>query len=98
MICRTYEICSNEDELKKELAHLESVFITTNGYPYPLVSNVMKKAREQQQQKLQPTSEGGEEPITEDTPAEEKILMLKVPYAGPKGETLLKDQTSPCKG
>ena len=91
MIRRTYEICSNEDELKKELAHLESVFITTNGYPYHLVSSVMKKAREQQQQKLKPTSEEDKEPVTGDSRVEEKILMLKVPYAGPKGETLLKD-------
>ena len=91
MIRRAYEICSNEDELKKELAHLKSVFTTTNGYPYHLVSSVMKKTREQQQQKLKPTSEEGEEPVTEDSQVEEKILMLKVPYAGPKGETLLKD-------
>ena len=91
MIRRAYEICSNEDELKKELAHLKSVFTTTNGYPYHLVSSVMKKTREQQQQKLKLTSEEGEEPVTEDSQVEEKILMLKVPYAGPKGETLLKD-------
>ena len=91
MIRQAYEICSTKDELQKELAHLKSVFTTTNGYPYHLVSSVMKKAGEKQQQKLQPASEGGEEPITEDPSDEEKVLMLKVPYAGEKGETLLKD-------
>ena len=97
MIRRAYEICSNEDELKKELAHLKGVFTTTNGYPYHLVSSVMKKTKEQQQQKLKPTSEESEEPVTGDSPVEEKILMLKVPYAGPKGETLLKDLNNTLK-
>ena len=50
MTRRAYEICSNEDELTKELTHLRKVFTTTNGYPHHLVSSVMKKVKEQKQQ------------------------------------------------
>ena len=45
MIRRAYEICSNEDELKKELTHLKKVFTVTNGYPQYLVSSVMEKTK-----------------------------------------------------
>ena len=61
MIRRAYEICSNEDELKKELDHLKTVFTVTNGYPCHLVSSVMEKLKKQQQQKQ--TTEDSEPPI-----------------------------------
>ena len=89
MIRRAYEICSNEDELKKELDHLKTVFTVTNGYPCHLVSSVMEKLKKQQQQKQ--TTEDSEPPTTQDPPKEEKTLVFKVPHAGEKGETLLKD-------
>ena len=49
MVRRAYDICSNETELHKELNHLKDVFTTTNGYPRNLVSNVMKKAKDEQE-------------------------------------------------
>ena len=92
MTRRAYEICSNENELTKELAHLRKVFTTTNGYAHQLVSSVMKKVKEQQQQQSNTSSEESEEPIKDDDQSiEPKLLMLKMPYAGEKGETLLKD-------
>ena len=89
MIRRSYEICSNDDELEKELAHLKNVFTTTNGYPKNLVMCQMKKVKEQQQQQKSNNSSDEIEESNED--GDQKTLILKVPYAGEKGETLLKD-------
>ena len=92
MIRRAYEICSNDDELKKELAHLKLVFTTTNGYPRYLVTSVMKKTKEQLHQTTNISSNETKEPTKDDeTTIELKMLTFKVPYAGEKGETLLKD-------
>ena len=66
MTRRAYEICSNEDELTKELTHLRKVFTTTNGYPHHLVSSVMKKVKEQKQQKSNTPSEENTEAIKDD--------------------------------
>ena len=93
MIRRAYEICSNEDELKKELTHLKRVFTITNGYPQYLVSSVMEKTKKEQQQKrTRSTTEESEDSSSDDLENQEKTIMLKVPYAGEKGVTLLKDQ------
>ena len=92
MIRRAYEICSNEDELKKELTHLKRVFTITNGYPQYLVSSVMEKTKKEQQQKrTRSTTEESEDSSSDDLENQEKTVMLKVPYAGEKGVTLLKD-------
>ena len=91
MTRRAYEICSNKEELTKELAHLRKVFTTTNGYPHHLVSSVMKKMKEQQKKSDKPSEENKEPTKKDDNSTEEKLLMLKMPYAGEKGETLIKD-------
>ena len=91
MVRRAYDICSNETELHKELNHLKDVFTTTNGYPRNLVSNVMKKVKDEQEKEETPTppQETSDEP--EEETSNEKTLMLKVPYAGKTGEKLLKN-------
>ena len=91
MTRRAYEICSNKEELKKELTHLRNVFTTTNGYPHHLVTSVMKKVKEQQQQRNTPNEEIKEPIDDDDQSSKPTLLMLKVPYAGEKGETILKD-------
>ena len=93
MTRRAYEICSNNEELTKELEHLKKVFTTINGYPHSLVVSVMKKIKDQQQQEEREESpdEADEECPADEQPTEPKFLMLKVPYAGEKGETIMED-------
>ena len=92
MIRCAYEICSNKDKLNKELTHLKKIFTITNVYPQYLVSSVMEKTRkEQQQQKhTRNTAEESEDSSTNDLENQKKAVVLKVPYAGEKGVTLLK--------
>ena len=53
----------------------------------------MKKVKEQQQQKYNtPLDEENEEPTEDDDKSTEpKLLMVKVPYAEERGETIIKD-------
>ena len=94
VIRRAYEICSNDSELNKELAHLKEVFTTTNGYPKTLVTSIMKKVKERNEETTAPLSTPDEENPDTEAPANTKLLMLKVPYAGEKGESLVKGLTN----
>ena len=88
IIRRAYVICSNDEELTKELQFITKVFTEINGYPRNLVTSILKNVKDKQN--------GTEEeiPTTEEDSNEEspdpKFLMIKVPYAGEKGETLIK--------
>ena len=98
MIRRAYVICSNKEELDKELAHLKKVFTTINGYPHSLVTSMMTKIKDQQHQEMNESqvAENGQTP-DDDKGDEQKLLMLKVPYAGEKGETIIKDLNNTLK-
>lgn len=90
MIRRAYDICSNEQELIKELDHLKEVFTNINGYPKCLVERILKKVKAEKNTEVTETSsQETTETIEEETP-NEQILMLKVPYAGEKGEGLIR--------
>ena len=81
IIRRAYEICSTEESLKMELAHIKRVFIETNGYPPHLITSLLKKAKEKS------NAEPSETENADST--EPKLLMMKVPYAGKTGESLV---------
>ena len=87
IIRRAYEICSTEDSLKMELSHIKQVFIETNGYPAHLVKSLLKKSREKSSSESNNTEAIPEE--TSEDPNEQKLLMMKVPYAGKTGENLV---------
>ena len=90
MIRRAYDICSNEQELTKELDHLKEVFTNINGYPKGLVERILKKVKAEKNTEVTETSsQETTETIEEETP-NEQILMMKVPYAGEKGEGLIR--------
>ena len=89
IIRRAYEICSAEEELSKELAHIEKVFTITNGYPRSLVISALRKVKQQVDGTTTSSNVDGTNDSNEND--DPKILMLKVPYAGDKGESLIKD-------
>ena len=84
MIRRAYEICSNDEEREKELTHLKKVFTEINGYPVNLVEKTLKKVKEERTRPINKESKKEEE-------NEVKTLMIKIPFAGEKGEGIIKD-------
>ena len=86
MIRRAYDICSNEEELTKELTHLREVFMGIDGYPCNLVETTMKNVKDERNA-TRTTANTEKEEENEPT----TTLMVKVPFAGEKGEGLIKD-------
>ena len=88
IIRRAYVICSKEEDLSKELAFITKVFTETNGYPRNLVTNVLRKVKDSQNEAEELTPNAEENPNDDSTKT--KVLMIKVPYAGEEGETIIK--------
>ena len=86
MIKRAYMICSNEDSLKTERDYLRNTFTRINNYPQKLVEATMNRIKEEIN--APQTTENSNNDDQESTPT---TLMIKVPFAGDKGEGLLKD-------
>ena len=76
--------------MSKELVHIEKVFTMTNGYPRSLVISALRKVKQQLDGMATPNTDV-DGIIDSDENEDPKILMLKVPYAGDKGENLIKD-------
>ena len=66
-----------------ELAHIKQVFIETNGYPPHLVTSLLRKAKEKSNAEPSDTED------TREDSTEPKLLMMKVPYAGKTGESIV---------
>ena len=56
MIRRVYDICSNEENMTKELKHIKEVFTEINGYPRNLVESTMEKVKDERNTTRRPTS------------------------------------------
>ena len=93
IIRRAYSICSTKEALSSELDFIRHVFITINGYPKYLVESMLKKFEETNKAHPETDTQTSTEPA-ESQKAEEKIvkptLMLKVPFRGNEGQTLVK--------
>ena len=75
---KTYDVCSNQELLQKELNYIEKVFRANNNYPNWVIKKVLQQAKQQQQQQQ----------ITADAARKNHFLLL--PYKGEKGEHLIK--------
>ena len=64
-------------------AHIKQVFIKTNGYPPHLVTSLLRKAKEKS------NAEPSDKEDTREDSTEPKLLMMKVPYAGKTGESIV---------
>lgn len=86
LIKRAVLISSTDSALKSELEHLKRVFCELNDYPSALVDKIILDERESAQSQ---SSQDPEEPEVEQT--EENIqVALNLPYAGDKGEKIIK--------
>ena len=49
LVHRAYNICSTEYLLKKELLHLEKIFISKNNYPRWVIKQILTQVEKQQE-------------------------------------------------
>ena len=74
----------------KELTLLTDVFTNINGYPKSLVERILKKVKAEKNEPVTETPSQETTDILEEETPNEQILMMKVPYAGEKGESLIR--------
>ena len=88
LVNRAYIIYSNNNYLQQKLKHLQHVFHTQNGYPVWVIKEIMNNVKENKRTLL----------ITQiDIPLQntnnnKKIHALMLPFAGAKGNTVLKSR------
>ena len=94
MFRRAYLICSDETDLEEEVAFLSKIFKEVNGYPHQVIKKCLTKVKNKvtpiQPNPLntEPDRELPEEEASEDQEVQKQCLIL--PYAGEKGEKILK--------
>ena len=93
LISRAYMVCSNETLLEKELNHLKCVFLKINGYPWWVIDQV----RTSNQESISKNKSSEYYSDTSEQP-DEKMHFLILPYAGPKGNTIIKTMSNSLKG
>ena len=84
---RAYDVCSNQELLRKELNYIEKVFRVNNSFPNWVIKKVLQQAKQQQQQQQQQQQHQPQQ-ITADTAGKNYFLLLS--YKGEKGEHLIK--------
>ena len=85
-------VCSNETLLEKELKHLKHVFHKINGYPWWVIDQVSTSFQEN----IDKSKSSEHYPDTSEQPAE-KMYSLILPYAGPKGNSIIKTMNNSLK-
>ena len=94
MFRRAYLICSDETDLEEEIAFLSKIFKDVNGYPRKIIDKCHSKVKNKVtslRANLSSTEPDRELP-EEEAPAEQEVQKqyLVLPYAGEKGERILK--------
>ena len=90
---RAYLVCSNKELLHKELAFLISVFLKKNDCPLSTTNQLMKEIEERQKQKEVTQISMTEQPNSQ----EQEVHSLLLPFAGPKGTTIVKNLNKTLK-
>ena len=85
LLFRAHTICSNKELLDKEVKHLKHVFITINGFPPWVVSQVISRV-----EKEVSTTQINQS-IINPGPLNVKQHKIILPYKGKKGERTLRN-------
>ena len=85
LISRGYMVCSNEIPLEKELQHLEHVFHKINGYIWWVIDQVNTSVQENTNK-----SKSFEHYPDTSEQSVQKMYSLILPYAGRKGNSIIK--------
>ena len=86
---RAYKICTQDYLLEMELQHLKKVFIEINNFPSAVVKRIIKHVGREHQQQQPPNNNVELE--------ETKIIQATLPYAGEKGEQVIKEMKKHIK-
>ena len=86
LVNTAYIICSDNNYLQQELKHLERVFHIQNGYPLWIIKQIMKEVKENMRSLV---TAQNDTPL-QNTNNDRKIHSLMLPFAGAKGNTMLK--------
>ena len=79
LVKRAINISSTKENLKNELSHLKKVFTENNNYPSKFIDNIIEsKTKKSDMQNIEQPSNKPE------------IVNLSLPYAGQKGEHIIK--------
>ena len=98
IIRRAYDICSTDEALQTELAFIKKVFTEINGYPKFLVDRMLQKFREMQTEAETSENNNTSDEIPPEEEADKKqTLILKVPFRGDRGQTLIKSLENTLK-
>ena len=97
IIRRAYYICSTNEALQTELAFIKKVFTEINGYPKFLVDRMLQKFREMQTEADASENNNTSDEIPPEESDKKQTLILKVPFRGDKGQTLIKSLENTLK-
>ena len=88
-------ISSKPQFLNEELDHIKETFTKRNDYPISLVDEVIGNERNRNRERTSNETEDEQSEDTQNNDDEEKpvSLTLNLPYAGVKGEQLMKKVT-----
>ena len=93
LVNRAYIICSDNKYLQQELKHLEREFQIQNGYPLWIIKQIMKEVKENKRSLV---TAQNDTPL-HNTNNDRKIHSLVLPFAGAKGNTMLKSMNRRIK-
>ena len=92
LISRAYMVCWNETLLEKKLKRLKHVFQKINGYPWWVIGQVSTSFQEN----INKSKSSEHYPDTSEQPVE-KMYSLILPYAGIKGNSIIKTMNNSLK-
>ena len=72
-----------------ELDHIRSTFTNINNFSTKVINRAMREIAQKEKEKLIPTVNTTENPEPE--PIQDKIVQVTLPYAGKKGELIMKE-------
>ena len=93
LVKRAFSVSSTEAALDSELSRLRRVFTTINNYPLKVVNNIIESERRDAtpgdgtDQRDQPANQ----------PPEKEAITITIPYAGQKGEQLIRKMKTNIK-
>ena len=93
LVNRAYLVCSHKELIHKELAYLKLVFLKKDGYPLSTIKHLMKEIEKKQKQKEVTQIKMPQQP----NPQEQNVYSLLLPFAGPKGTTIVKNLNKTLK-
>ena len=87
LIRRAIMICSSNENLEKEIKHLENVFCEINEYPSKVVETIIQEERRKQNLEESTANESTSDNNTDETETStdevEKEVHVNLPFAGP---------------